>query len=66
MFELAEHPQLEARGRWAEVDSPVGALRTLIPPATLDGDEPVMGRIPEPGEHTAAVLAELGISEGAS
>jgi crotonobetainyl-CoA:carnitine CoA-transferase CaiB-like acyl-CoA transferase len=44
----------------------VGALRTLIPPATLDGDEPVMGRIPEPGEHTAAVLAELGISEEAS
>jgi len=66
MFELAGHPQLEARGRWAEVDSPVGALRTLIPPATLDGDEPVMGRIPEPGEHTAAVLAELGISEEAS
>jgi crotonobetainyl-CoA:carnitine CoA-transferase CaiB-like acyl-CoA transferase len=66
MFELAEHPQLEARGRWAEVDSPVGPLRTLIPPATLDGDEPVMGRIPEPGEHTAAVLAELGISEEAS
>ena len=66
MFELAEHPQLEARGRWAEVDSPVGSLRTLIPPATLDGDEPVMGRIPEPGEHTAAVLAELGISEEAS
>jgi crotonobetainyl-CoA:carnitine CoA-transferase CaiB-like acyl-CoA transferase len=66
MFELAAHPQLEARGRWAEVDSPVGSLRTLIPPATLDGDEPVMGRIPEPGEHTAAVLAELGISEEAS
>ena len=66
MFELAEHPQLEARGRWAEVDSPVGSLRTLIPPATLDGDEPVMGRIPEPGEHTAAVLAELGISEEVS
>ena len=66
MFELAEHPQLEARDRWAEVDSPVGSLRTLIPPATLDGDEPVMGRIPEPGEHTAAVLAELGISEEAS
>ena len=53
------------RHRWPEVDSPVGALRTLMPPATLDGDEPVMGRIPEPGEHTAAVLAELGISEEA-
>jgi crotonobetainyl-CoA:carnitine CoA-transferase CaiB-like acyl-CoA transferase len=65
MSELAEHPQLEARQRWAEVDSPVGSLRTLVPPATLDGDEPVMGRIPEPGEHTAAVLAELGIPDEA-
>jgi itaconate CoA-transferase len=62
LLELAAHPQLEARGRWSEVDSPVGPLRTLIPPATLDGDTPVMGRIPEPGEQTAAILAELGIS----
>jgi crotonobetainyl-CoA:carnitine CoA-transferase CaiB-like acyl-CoA transferase len=59
---LAEHPQLAARNRWSEVDSPVGTLRTLVPPATLDGDEPVMGPIPEPGEHTAAILAELGLS----
>jgi itaconate CoA-transferase len=65
LLELAAHPQLEARGRWSQVDSPVGPLRTLIPPATLDGDAPVMGRIPEPGEHTAAILAELGISEEA-
>ena len=61
MLELAEHPQLEARRRWSEVDSPVGHLRTLVPPATLDGEEPVMGRIPEPGEHTEAILAELGL-----
>ena len=65
LLELAEHPQLAARGRWSEVDSPVGTLRTLRPPATLDGDEPVMGRIPEPGEHTAAVLAELGLEMSA-
>jgi itaconate CoA-transferase len=66
MLELAEHPQLEARHRWSEVESPVGALRTLVPPATLDGDDPVMGPIPEPGEHTEAILAELGLpAEGA-
>ncbi len=63
MSELADHPQLAARGRWSEVDSPVGLLRTLVPPATLDGDEPVMGRIPGPGEHTAAILAELGLGD---
>ena len=63
MLELGEHPQLAARNRWSEVDSPVGLLRTLVPPATLDGDEPVMGRIPEPGEHTTAILAELGLDD---
>lgn len=61
---LAEHPQLAARSRWTEVDSPVGPLRALLPPATLDGDEPVMGRIPAPGEHTEAILAELGLAGG--
>lgn len=66
MLELAEHPQLAARRRWSEVDSPVGSLRTLIPPATLDGDEPVMGRIPVPGEHTDSILTEFGISPEAS
>jgi itaconate CoA-transferase len=66
MFGLTEHPQLAARNRWSEVGSPVGALRTLLPPATLDGDEPVMGPIPAPGEHTDAILAELGISPQAA
>jgi len=62
MAGLAAHPQLAARNRWTEVESPVGPLRALVPPATLDGDEPVMARIPAPGEHTAAILAELGLT----
>ncbi|QNN53902.1 CaiB/BaiF CoA transferase family protein [Nocardioides mesophilus] len=61
LFELGEHPQLAARDRWREVDSPVGPLRALVPPATLVGAEPVMGPIPRVGEHTAAILAELGL-----
>jgi len=63
MFELGDHPQLATRERWSEVDSPVGSLRTLVPPATLDDDEPVMGRIPGPGEHTRAILEELGMTD---
>jgi itaconate CoA-transferase len=62
MLEFGEHPQLAARQRWTEVDSPVGALRALVPPATLDGAQPVMGRIPAPGEHTAAILAEFDLA----
>jgi len=58
-----DHPQLEARDRWREVRSPVGPLRALIPPATLEGTEPVMTPIPSVGEHTASILAELGYDD---
>ncbi len=59
--EFLEHPQLAARGKWREVDSPVGPLRALVPPFGFDDAEPRMGRIPELGEHTDSILAELGI-----
>ena len=58
-----DHPQLETRDRWREVGSPVGPLRALIPPATLEGSEPVMTPIPSVGEHTASILAELGYDD---
>jgi itaconate CoA-transferase len=58
--EVWEHPQLKARERWREVDSPVGAIPALLPPANLPGVEPRMDPIPEIGEHTARILAELG------
>ena len=61
LHSFAEHPQLTARDRWREYDSPVGPLRALIPPATLEGATPVMGPIPTVGQHTDAVLAELGL-----
>jgi crotonobetainyl-CoA:carnitine CoA-transferase CaiB-like acyl-CoA transferase len=59
------HPQLEARDRWREVGSPVGTLRALLPPATMEGTEPVMAPIPEVGEHTSKILAELGYDDDA-
>jgi itaconate CoA-transferase len=60
---LLEHPQLESRDRWREVRSPVGPLRTLLPPATIDGIEPVMAPIPSVSEHTEKILAELGYDD---
>ncbi|GAB3881320.1 CaiB/BaiF CoA transferase family protein [Terrabacter terrigena] len=62
---LVNHEQLAARHRWREVDSPVGPLKAMLPPATLSGEEPVMGPIPAPGEHTEKILAELGIASSA-
>jgi crotonobetainyl-CoA:carnitine CoA-transferase CaiB-like acyl-CoA transferase len=63
--DFLEHPQLEARDRWREVESPVGPLRALLPPATMDGTEPVMAPIPSIGEHTPKILAELGYADDA-
>ncbi len=62
--ELAEHPQLEARGRWRTVQTSAGPVRALLPPANLDGPEPVMGDVPALGQHTEAVLDWLGYAEG--
>jgi itaconate CoA-transferase len=64
--EFVDHPQLMARERWREVSSPVGPLRALIPPVTMQGVESFMGSIPDVGEHTDAILAELGYDEGAT
>ena len=60
-----DHPQLEARDRWREIGSPAGPLRVLSPPAAVSGAEPVMAPIPEVGEHTTGILAELGYDDEA-
>ena len=62
MKDVWAHPQLKARNRWTEVDSPVGALPALIPPATNNQFEARMDPIPAIGEHTRAILKELGVS----
>ncbi|MCX5379215.1 CaiB/BaiF CoA-transferase family protein [Streptomyces sp. NBC_00091] len=60
---LAAHPQLAARDRWREVDSPAGPLRALLPPIGLPGGaEPRMGAVPALGEHTDALLRALGMT----
>jgi itaconate CoA-transferase len=60
MHEFWRHPQLEARGRWASVGSPGGTIDMLKPPFNLSGFEPRMDAIPALGEHSRAILAELG------
>ncbi|HSB73470.1 MAG TPA: CaiB/BaiF CoA-transferase family protein [Candidatus Methylomirabilis sp.] len=56
------HPQLAARGRWRKVSTPAGTVSALLPPATLSTCEARLGGVPALGEHTDAVLAELGFS----
>ena len=65
MHDVWHHPQLAARRRWVEVGSPAGPIPALLPPVTSDGFTPRMGDVPALGEHTEAILAELGWSEEA-
>jgi itaconate CoA-transferase len=57
---LCAHPQLAARNKWAEVQSPVGTLPALVPPGLPAGMVPRMDAIPALGQHTDAILRELG------
>jgi itaconate CoA-transferase len=59
--DFLSHPQLDARCRWRMIDSPVGPVRALLPPGIPDGLEATMGGIPDVGQHTDALLTELGI-----
>ena len=61
MHEVWDHPQLRARARWREVDTPAGLVASPLPPG-LAGGEARMDRVPALGEHTEAILAELGLS----
>ena len=57
--DLAEHPQLAARGRWRQVDSPVGPVPALLPPPWLATGPPCTGRVPALGADTEAIRAEV-------
>lgn len=54
------HPQLQARDRWRSVDSPVGELPMLLPPGVNDSFDYRIDPIPALGQHTEAILQELG------
>ena len=61
MHEFSAHPQLAERNRWRDVDSPVGPLRSLLPPVTSREVGVRMDAVPETGQHTQSILAELGL-----
>ena len=54
------HPQLDARERWTEIASPAGTLPAMLPPGAPAAFTPTMGAVPALGEHTDAVLQEIG------
>ena len=63
MKDVWAHPQLKARQRWTEIQTPVGALPALLPPATSSAFDARMDPIPDIGEHTLSILKSLGVSD---
>jgi crotonobetainyl-CoA:carnitine CoA-transferase CaiB-like acyl-CoA transferase len=60
MADVWAHPQLKARERWREVGTPAGPVPALLPPGSWN-EGPRMDPVPALGEHTDAILAELGL-----
>ncbi len=57
--QVLAHPQLA--GRWTPIGAGDRAVDVLPPPARHAGFAPPLGPVPRLGEHTGAVLAELGL-----
>ncbi|MBE7211022.1 MAG: CoA transferase, partial [Gluconacetobacter diazotrophicus] len=62
MDDVWAHPQLRARNRWREVASEVGNIPALLPPTGSNRFAPRMDPVPALGQHTAAILRELGLA----
>jgi itaconate CoA-transferase len=62
MHDVWQHPQLHARGRWSEVETPAGPIPALLPPGAACAPTPRMDAISALGQHTDLILAELGWS----
>ena len=58
--EVLDHPQLTTRRRWRPADSAVGPVQAVLPPPEVPGWDWRWDPIPALGEHTEAVLDELG------
>jgi crotonobetainyl-CoA:carnitine CoA-transferase CaiB-like acyl-CoA transferase len=62
MQEVWAHPQLNARGRWRQVQTSAGAIPALLPPGSWQHGEPRMDAVPALGQHTDAILSRYGYS----
>jgi itaconate CoA-transferase len=65
MHDVWEHPQLAARHRFADVKTPAGSVPALLPPGQPNAYAPRMDPVPALGEHTEAILRELGLDAAA-
>jgi crotonobetainyl-CoA:carnitine CoA-transferase CaiB-like acyl-CoA transferase len=60
--DVVGHPQLAERDRWRPVSTPNGPVLGVVPPVASSTWGPRMDPVPALGEHTGAILGELGYS----
>jgi len=65
MHDVWRHEQLKARDRWTDVATPSGPVPALLPPGQPNAYAPRMDPVPALGEHTDAILRELGYDDEA-
>ena len=65
MHDVWDHAQLRARHRWVDVDTPAGKVKAMLPPGVPESFEPRMDPVPAIGQHTDAILGELGYDRAA-
>ena len=61
MKDVWEHPQLEARKRFAQVETEAGMVKTTIPPGMSGDVEPRLDPVPSIGQHDEKILSEFGL-----
>ena len=65
MPDVWSHPQLKARNRWVNIDSPAGSIPALLPPGVSTASDVRLDPVPALGQHTEALLNELGFTTDA-
>jgi itaconate CoA-transferase len=65
MSDVWAHPQLNERNRWVNIDSPAGSIPALLPPGIGTASDVRLDPVPALGQHTEALLSELGFSNDA-
>lgn len=58
--ELWDHPQLHARQRFRNIETPAGKLLAMLPPGANNSFDYRMDAVPSVGQHSEAILRELG------
>lgn len=62
MQDVWHHPQLKARQRWMEVETPIGTVPTLKPVGLTNEDDFVIKSVPSLGENSESILSDLNYS----